>query len=198
MFASKDYSFADRFRRMVQAIRNKEEVSDAKIARALNIRPSYLSLLMSDARNPQKPEGKILHSELVRKRAVNLEWLTGGSDELQINWQMISQLLSKDKKLGEYRVEETQEQLCRAHLEQFLDACDGDPARLGWTLIELRERFPLNKWEKASSSAISALAKPGAVVAGERLGLGPASSRKPEAGERSVRSDEPASDVDEK
>jgi len=37
---------------------------------------------------------------------------------------------------------------CRAYLNDFLATCGDDPARLGWTLIELKERFPLDRWKK--------------------------------------------------
>ena len=46
-----------------------------------------------------------------------------------------------------YRVQPNEDD-CRRYLEQFLARCEKDPARLGWTLTELREKFPLNKWPK--------------------------------------------------
>lgn len=32
------------------------------------------------------------------------------------------------------------------YMRRFIATCNNDPSRLGWLLIELRERFPLNKW----------------------------------------------------
>lgn len=37
---------------------------------------------------------------------------------------------------------------CRAHLDAFLHGCHGDQVRLGWTLVELRVRFPLSKFSE--------------------------------------------------
>jgi len=34
---------------------------------------------------------------------------------------------------------------CMAYLKSFLETCN-DPAKIGWTYIELREHFPMNKW----------------------------------------------------
>ena len=45
---------------------------------------------------------------------------------------------------------EVSAQACRAYLNQFLATCGNDPARLGWTLVELKERFPLDRWKKSS------------------------------------------------
>ena len=36
---------------------------------------------------------------------------------------------------------------CRAYLNQFLATCGDDAAKLGWTLVELKERFPLDRWK---------------------------------------------------
>lgn len=38
---------------------------------------------------------------------------------------------------------------CLAHLEAFLAACRGRPEQLGWTLVHLREEFPLDRWKDA-------------------------------------------------
>ncbi len=38
------------------------------------------------------------------------------------------------------------ESACLEYFMKFLKTCRGEPARLGWTWIELRERFPLDRW----------------------------------------------------
>lgn len=48
---------------------------------------------------------------------------------------------------------------CIGHLEKFLDTCENDAARMGWTSVVLRETFPLDKWK--TSSKIDRLAKYG-------------------------------------
>jgi transcriptional regulator with XRE-family HTH domain len=35
---------------------------------------------------------------------------------------------------------------CREHLNAFLETCEDDAARIGWTLVELRRKFPLDYW----------------------------------------------------
>lgn len=35
---------------------------------------------------------------------------------------------------------------CREFLDEFLKSCGDDESKLEWTLVELREHFPLNKW----------------------------------------------------
>jgi transcriptional regulator with XRE-family HTH domain len=54
---------------------------------------------------------------------------------------------------------------CLEYLEQFLEACT-DAAKLGWTLVELREHFPLDKWERLNSvpDAVAAQAAKRAVA----------------------------------
>jgi hypothetical protein len=37
---------------------------------------------------------------------------------------------------------------CNTHLQDFLDRCGGNEERLGWTLVELQRRFPLDFWEE--------------------------------------------------
>jgi len=62
---------------------------------------------------------------------------------------------------------------CLQYLQRFLETCT-DAAKLGWTAIELREHFPLDKWEslnsvpdavaaQAATRAVAEVQKPGAV-----------------------------------
>lgn len=37
---------------------------------------------------------------------------------------------------------------CREHFEAFMSSCEDQPLRLSWTLVELREHFPLSKWAR--------------------------------------------------
>jgi transcriptional regulator with XRE-family HTH domain len=63
---------------------------------------------------------------------------TGGTYTLEI--------APKEMELRDAPVPE--EKSCRDYLDQFLSRCAGDPARFGWTLVELRAHFPLDKWDK--------------------------------------------------
>lgn len=44
-------------------------------------------------------------------------------------------------------IEPATRQSCVDYLQRFLETCD-DNSKLGWTLIELHEHFPLDKWRK--------------------------------------------------
>jgi transcriptional regulator with XRE-family HTH domain len=35
------------------------------------------------------------------------------------------------------------------HFHNYMDTCGEDPIRLGWTLVEIKSKFPLDKWEPA-------------------------------------------------
>lgn len=41
---------------------------------------------------------------------------------------------------------------CEEHMDHFLDTCEEDVNRLGWTLIELQTVFPLNKWGRGQEA----------------------------------------------
>jgi hypothetical protein len=41
---------------------------------------------------------------------------------------------------------------CHRHLDAFLDQVAGDPEKLGWTYIELKEKFPLSSGGPSSAS----------------------------------------------
>lgn len=56
---------------------------------------------------------------------------------------------------------------CVEHLEQFLDTCD-TADKLGWTYIELTERFPLDKWKQRVSSGPAFGVEAAAVTEAER------------------------------
>jgi|GEM_PF-3428378 len=67
---------------------------------------------------------------------------------------------------------------CLHYLQRFLETCT-DPAKLGWTAIELKEHFPLDKWAllnsvpdavaaQAATRAVAEVQKPGVVYARSR------------------------------
>lgn len=62
-------------------------------------------------------------------------------------------------------------QRCQEHVAAFLKACGGDETRLGWTLVELKTRFPLDKWrdqEPAPARAMSAAELAASLAEAER------------------------------
>lgn len=44
------------------------------------------------------------------------------------------------------------EMQCREYLDDFLQTCHGDAAHLGWTLVELKKKFPLDLWAAPGAS----------------------------------------------
>ena len=68
---------------------------------------------------------------------------------------------------------------CLRYLQEFLATCT-DPAKLGWTAVELREHFPLNKWAPVNSvpDAVAAQAAKRAVAAVQKPGVVYGRSRK--------------------
>jgi transcriptional regulator with XRE-family HTH domain len=46
-------------------------------------------------------------------------------------------------------------QKCVDYLEAYLETCGEDAAKLGWTLIVLKENFPLDRWGRAAAAAMS-------------------------------------------
>ena len=61
---------------------------------------------------------------------------------------------------------------CLQYLQQFLETCT-DPAKLGWTAIELKEHFPLDKWAALNSipDAVAAQAATRAVAEVQKPGV---------------------------
>jgi transcriptional regulator with XRE-family HTH domain len=68
---------------------------------------------------------------------------------------------------------------CLRYLQQFLETCT-DAAKLGWTAIELKEHFPLDKWAQLNSvsDAVAAQAATRAVAAVQKPGVVYGRSRK--------------------
>lgn len=87
---------------------------------------------------------------------------------------------------------------CLEYFTRFLETCT-DAAKLGWTLVELREHFPLDKWgqinsvpdavaEQAAKRAVAEAQRPGVIYGRSRKAAstsGKISSRAARAGEAS-------------
>src|SRR6202012_2606531 len=76
------------------------------------------------------------------------------------------------------QIEPTRES-CLQYLKHFLETCT-DAAKLGWTAVELKEHFPLNKWTPVSSvsDAVAAQAAKRAVAEVQTPGVVYGRSRK--------------------
>ena len=61
---------------------------------------------------------------------------------------------------------------CLEYLRQFLETCT-DAAKLGWTVVELKQHFPLDKWERLNPvpDAVAAQAATRAVAEVQNRGV---------------------------
>ncbi|MDB6030229.1 MAG: hypothetical protein JWM16_567 [Verrucomicrobiales bacterium] len=132
------------------------------------------------------------------------------------NVEYMHTLLREGVRVPPYRTDrlEPTAQACLDYVREFLARCENDPNRLGWFLVELKERFPLDKWgdsptgeppktvvehqkhkapvKAASSDPVSKLAREGALLAGRAVGIEPRLPEpKPGAGEHTGQSGEP-------
>jgi transcriptional regulator with XRE-family HTH domain len=58
---------------------------------------------------------------------------------------------------------------CREYFDAFLESCRDEQARLGWTLVELRAHFPLDKWESGEATEVILHKKGKGTPSSERL-----------------------------
>lgn len=90
-------------------------------------------------------------------------------------------------------------QRCLDHCVEFIDGCEDDANRLGWTLVELQTRFPLNKWlESPGTGAPPSIHGASSIVAEKIRALGPGAVAKARAAaqehERKLPTDERSDD----
>lgn len=57
----------------------------------------------------------------------------------------------------EYGSVDSLKEAVRGHYREFAGMCGDDPARWGWWLMEIRERFPENKWGRNVEAAAEEL-----------------------------------------
>jgi transcriptional regulator with XRE-family HTH domain len=112
----------------LKAARNRLKWNQEQMAHALGLDRSYLSQLETGARTI-KPW--VLDRVEVIERGVNAG----------VEKPMAFVETSQQSQHGSLLTQ------CREHLNAFLDKCGADPAKLGWTLVELRRKFPLDYWE---------------------------------------------------
>jgi hypothetical protein len=186
-------TFNERLKWLVDEVRKEVKVSNAKIAKALDIDDSYLSMLKRGLKPPPPMDADIWSSPFMRHGAISVEWLRDGKGESKFNIDNVRKSLSETMLLTErYSKQPSPELECREYLGRFLETCKGDPARLGWTLIELQKHFPLNMWPEeggtipgVSSAEVSEGARAGAVVAGRKFQRAGGSGRSREVGDAS-------------
>jgi transcriptional regulator with XRE-family HTH domain len=147
--------------KLLVAARKRLGFSQAQMAKKLNLDSSYLSQL----ENGRREVGKFY---VERAEELAREFENANQFERSVEATAVS---------SDYAAP-TRES-CLQYLDRFLDACT-DAAKLGWTLVELREHFPLGKWERLNSvpDAVAAQAAKRAVAEVQQPGAESGRSRK--------------------
>jgi len=108
------------------------------MAEALNLDPTYLSQLENGRREVD---------DYYLNRAAEFEKekeVKGGA--------LREQALSYRIHSGTASAADVVKRSCLEYLREFLETCGDDPAKVGWTQVELREKFPLDKWQSSSKA----------------------------------------------
>jgi transcriptional regulator with XRE-family HTH domain len=147
--------------KLLVAARKRLGFSQVQMAEKLNLDSSYLSQLENGRR--EVDEDYVLRAEELAREFEN-------AGRFRATAGAIGTPASYDAPTRES---------CLRYLEQFLAACT-DAAKLGWTLVELREHFPLDKWERLNSvpDAVAAQAAKRAVAEVQQPGAESGRSRK--------------------
>jgi transcriptional regulator with XRE-family HTH domain len=147
--------------KLLVAARKRLGLNQAQMAEKLNLDPSYLS---------QLENGRQKVGDFYVERA----------EELAREFENANQFRnSAEARAAASDYAAPTRESCLQYLERFLDACT-DAAKLGWTLVELREHFPLDKWERLNSvpDAVAAQAAKRAVAEVQQPGAESARSHK--------------------
>jgi transcriptional regulator with XRE-family HTH domain len=157
--------------------RKRLDLNQVQMAQKLNLDSSYLSQLENGRR--EVDEFYVNRAEELAREFENADKFTAATEAV---------FESTD------RPAPTRES-CLRYLQQFLATCT-DAAKLGWTAIELKEHFPLDKWAplnsvpdavaaQAATRAVAEVQKPGVVYGRSRTAAstsGKTSSRASRAG----------------
>jgi transcriptional regulator with XRE-family HTH domain len=140
---------------LLVAARKRLGLNQVQMAQKLNLDSSYLSQLENGRREVDQ-----FYVNRAEEMAREFERVNKLRASAEVNFQSTAQPAP------------TRES-CLEYLQQFLETCT-DAAKLGWTVIELREHFPLDKWSalnsvpdavaaQAATRAVAEVQKPGAV-----------------------------------
>ncbi len=117
--------------KLLKEVRKRLHLNQRQMAGILNLDPTYLSQLENG------------------KREVD-DWYVQRAAELEAEFEK-SKEVKGTLNDGPGLPAATREN-CVGYLNKFLDTCD-EPSKLGWTLIELHEHFPMDKWPKKKISS---------------------------------------------
>jgi len=147
--------------KLLLAARKRLGLNQVQMAQKLNLDSSYLSQLENGRR--EVDEFYVNRAEELAREFENGLKLTAATEAVFESTDQPSP---------------TRES-CLRYLQQFLETCT-DAAKLGWTAIELKEHFPLDKWTPSNSvpDAVAAQAATRAVAEVQTPGVVYGRSRK--------------------
>jgi transcriptional regulator with XRE-family HTH domain len=150
---TKHISNADKGK-LLMAARKRLGFSQVQMAQKLNLDPTYISQLENGRREVD-------------------EFYVARAEELAREFEEANKFKTSTDAMRDApgAMEPTRES-CLQYLRQFLDACT-DAAKLGWTAVELKEHFPLDKWTRFNSGpdAVAAQAAKRAVAEVQQPGV---------------------------
>ena len=146
--------------KLLTSARKRLGLNQVQMAQRLNLDSSYLSQLENGRREVD-------------------EFYVNRAEELAREFEYATKLHASTTAIFDSTGElaPTRES-CLRYLQRFLETCN-DPAKLGWTAIELKEHFPLDKWAplnsvpdavaaQAATRAVAEVQKPGVIYARSR------------------------------
>jgi transcriptional regulator with XRE-family HTH domain len=133
--------------KLLISARKRLRFSQVQMAQKLNLDSTYLSQLENGRREVD---------EFYVQRADELAREFEKADKLKVSAEAIRESMGQAPPSPEG---------CLQYLQLFLETCI-DAAKLGWTAIELKEHFPLDKWARLNSlpDAVAAQAATRAVA----------------------------------
>jgi transcriptional regulator with XRE-family HTH domain len=147
--------------KLLVAARKRLGFSQVQMAEKLNLDSTYLSQLENGRR--EIDEFYVLRAEELAREFDNANKFKASSAAMRETPGYVT----------------STRESCLHYLQQFLETCM-DGATLGWTAMELREHFPLDKWARLSSvpDAVAAQAEKRAVAEVQQPGVVYGRSRK--------------------
>lgn len=140
-----------------RALRRRTQLSNGQLAKALNIKPSTIEAI---------EEGSFPINDFLYGKINNLDldvfaseveadlWPEESApphilanDDSDTEGDRMASLLKEGAGALAHSPHLTKRQIL-TYVQQFMDTCGTDNAKLGWFLTELQERYPLNKWKK--------------------------------------------------
>jgi transcriptional regulator with XRE-family HTH domain len=147
--------------KLLMAARKRLGFSQVQMAQKLNLDSTYLSQLENGRREVD-------------------EFYVQRAEELAREFENAHGSKTSDERIRESMDPSSpSRESCLQYLRQFLNTCT-DQARLGWTAVELKQHFPLDKWARLNSvpDAVAAQAATRAVAEIQRPGVVYGRSRK--------------------